>query len=57
MKTLIRRQLDCPLDPDPDPDSERDPEQRSPSATLPQPQHSIAAVSRLSGISCHTLRV
>jgi methanogenic corrinoid protein MtbC1 len=57
MDTYPHPELDCPLAPDPDPDSKSDPEQRSPLLALSQPRYSIAAVSKLTGISCHTLRV
>ncbi len=50
-------QRDSPPSINPEPDPKSDPEQESPLPAQPQPRYSIAAVSKLTGISCHTLRV
>lgn len=57
METHFHPQRDCPRTPNSEPDPKSDPEQESPLFAQPQPRYSIAAVSKLTGISCHTLRV
>jgi len=48
---------DSPTTTKPEPDPKSDPEQGSLLPAQTQPRYSIAAVSKLTGISCHTLRV
>ncbi len=57
MATYPHPQQDSPLTTNPEPDSKSAPEQGSPLPAQPLPRYSIAAVSKLTGISCHTLRV
>ncbi len=57
MASYPHPQQDNPLTTNPEPDSKSDPEQGLPLPAQPQPRYSIAAVSKLTGISCHTLRV
>lgn len=57
MDAFAHPQEDSPFLPDPEPESKSDPEQGSPMPSESQPRYSIAAVSKLTGISCHTLRV
>ncbi len=57
METSRHSQQDSPPTAKPEPDSKSDPEQGSLLPAPPQPRYSIAAVSKLTGISCHTLRV
>ncbi len=57
METHPHPQRDSPPTANPEPDSKSDPEQGPPLPEKPQPRYSIAAVSKLTGISCHTLRV
>jgi len=57
METHPHPQRDSPPTAKPEPDSKSDPEQGSLLPVQPHPRYSIAAVSKLTGISCHTLRV
>jgi len=57
MATFPHPPQDRPPTTNPEPDAKSDPEQGFPLPAEPQPRYSIAAVSKLTGISCHTLRV
>jgi len=57
MATYPHPKPDTPPQTNPEPDTKSDPEQGCPSPAQAQPRYSIAAVSKLTGISCHTLRV
>ena len=57
MEPPLDSQQDCPPTAKPEPDPKSDPEPGPPLLGPPQPRYSIAAVSKLTGISCHTLRV
>jgi MerR family transcriptional regulator, light-induced transcriptional regulator len=57
MEPFSHPERDRPLPKNPEPDTKSDPEQGSLLPAPVQPRYSIAAVSKLTGISCHTLRV